>query len=80
MLLDLGFDPDERRRLDEGDESVVSWGMALQHCVSTGKSEMGEMLLQHGADPNALIYASGDPVFSAYAQKDWTMLALLTRS
>jgi hypothetical protein len=66
-------------RFGEGDEPEVSWGMALQHCVSTGKYEMAEMLLQHGADPNAAIYASGDPVFSAYAQKDWKMLALLER-
>lgn len=79
LLLDLGFDPDERMRFGEGDEPAVSWGMALQHCVSSGKYEMAEMLLQHGADPNASIYASGDPVFSAYAQKDWKMLALLTR-
>ena len=79
LLLDLGFDPDERVRLGEGDDSAVSWGMPLQHCVSTGKYELAEMLLQHGADPNALISASGDPVFSAYAHKDWTMLALLER-
>jgi ankyrin repeat protein len=79
LLLDLGFDPDERVRSGEGDDSSVSWGMALQHCVSTGKYELAEMLLQHGADPNALISASGDPVFSAYAHKDWTMLALLER-
>jgi ankyrin repeat protein len=79
LLLDLGFDPDERMRFGEGDESAVSWGMALQHCVSTGKYDMAEMLLRHGADPNALIYASGDPVFSAYAHKDWKMLALLER-
>jgi ankyrin repeat protein len=79
MLLDLGFDPDERIRFGEGDEPAVSWGMALQHCVETGKHEMAEMLLQHGADPNARIYASGDPVFSAYAQKDWKMLALVQR-
>jgi ankyrin repeat protein len=79
LLLDLGFDPDERMRFGEGDEHAVSWGMTLQHCVSTGKYEMAETLLQHGADPNAAIYASGDPVFSAYAHKDWKMLALLTR-
>ena len=40
---------------------------------------MAEMLLERGADPNAAIYASGDPVFSAYAHKDWKMLALLAR-
>jgi len=79
LLLDFGFDPDERIRFGEGDDPAVSWGMPLQHCVETGKYEMAEMLLQHGADPNARIYASGDPVFSAYAQKDWKMLALLER-
>ena len=79
LLLDFGFDPDERTRFGEGDESAVTWGMALQHCASTGKYEMAEMLLQRGADPNAAIYASGDPVFSAYAHKDWKMLALLSR-
>src|SRR3954469_9864135 len=79
MLLDLGFDPDERIRFGEGDEAAVSWGMPLQHCVESGKYEMAELLLEHGADPNARIYASGDPVFSAYAQKDWKMLALLER-
>ena len=79
LLLGLGFDPDERTRPTEGEESSVSWGMALQHCVSTEKYGLAEMLLQHGADPNALISASGDPVFSAYAHKDWKMLALLER-
>jgi ankyrin repeat protein len=79
LLLNLGFDPDERTRIGEDDEATVSWGMALQHCASAGKYEMAEMLLRHGADPNALICASGDPVFSAYAQKDWKMLALLER-
>ncbi len=79
LLLEFGFDPDERIRFGEGDDPAVSWGMPLQHCVETGKYEMAEMLLQHGADPNARIHASGDPVFSAYAQKDWKMLALLER-
>ena len=37
------------------------------------------MLLERGADPNARIYASGDPVFSAYSEKDWKMVALLER-
>jgi ankyrin repeat protein len=79
LLLDFGFDPDERTRVGDGDEPAISWGMALQHCVSTRKYEMAELLLQRGADPNAAIYASGDPVFSAYAHKDRKMLALLTR-
>jgi hypothetical protein len=53
--------------------------MTLQHCASTAKYEMAEMLLERGADPNARIYASGDPMFSAYSEKDWKMVALLER-
>lgn len=77
LLLGFGFDPDERTRVGGEDEAALSWGMALQHCVSSGKFELAELLLRHGADPNARIYASGDPVFSAYANRDWKMLALL---
>ena len=79
LLLGFGFDPDERMRFTEGDDPEFSWGMALQHCASTGKYEMAELLLERGADPNARIYASGDPMFSAYSEKDWKMLALLER-
>ena len=79
LLLSFGFDPDERTRLGDGDDAPMSWGMALQHCASNGKYDIAEVLLHRGADPNARIYASGDPVFSAYAVKDWKMLALLER-
>ena len=41
LLLDFGFDPDERTRFGEGDESAVTWGMALQHCASTGQIRDG---------------------------------------
>jgi ankyrin repeat protein len=79
-LLDWGFDPDERIRFTEGDEDVAfSWGMALQAAVTLGRYDMAEMLLQRGADPNASIYASGDPVMSAYERGDAKMIALLER-
>ncbi len=79
LLLDWGFDPDERVRCDDGDEPVFSGGMPLQHAVQTGKYGMAELLLQRGADPNAAICASGDPVFSAYSESDGNMVALLER-
>jgi ankyrin repeat protein len=79
LLLDFGFDPDERMRFAEGDDPAYSWGMALQHCASTRKYEMAELLLARGADPNASIYASGDPMFAAYSENDWRMLELLER-
>ena len=79
LLLDFGFDPDERTRIGDEDEIVFTWGMPLYHCAGTGKYEMAEMLLQRGADANASVYASGDPVFQAYSQCDWKMVRLLER-
>jgi ankyrin repeat protein len=80
MLLDWGFDPDERIRFTQGDENVaLSWGMPLQAAVILGRYEMAEMLLQRGADPNASIYASGDPVSAAYEGGDKRMIAMLER-
>lgn len=76
LLLDLGFDPDERMRFDD-DEGAFTWGMPLHHCAGSAKYEMAEMLLKRGADPNAAVSASGDPMFQAYSQQDWKMIALL---
>jgi ankyrin repeat protein len=80
LLLDWGFDPDERIRFTQGDEDVAfSWGMPLQAAVILGRQGMAEVLLQHGSDPNASIYASGDPVMAAYERGDRQMIALLER-
>src|SRR5262249_19241823 len=79
MLLDFGFDPDERTRFGGGDEDnvVFTWGMPLWHCTATGKYQMAEMLLERGADPNADVYASGTPLYQAYGRRDWKMVELL---
>jgi ankyrin repeat protein len=77
LLLDLGFDPDERIRCGDADDVEFSWGMPLWHCAGAAKYAMAEMLLRRGADPNARVSASGDPVFQAYSQRDWKMVALL---
>jgi ankyrin repeat protein len=79
LLLDFGFDPDERTRLHDDDGAPFTWGMALQQAVQLHRYEMAELLLERGADPNASIYASGDPVFSAYSEGDHRMIALLER-
>jgi ankyrin repeat protein len=79
LLLDLGFDPDERTRVDGLEEAVFSWGMPLQRCADDGKYAMAEMLLRHGADPNGLVYASGSPMSNAYGRRDRTMIELLER-
>jgi ankyrin repeat protein len=79
LLLDFGFDPNERIRLDGVEEIVYSQGMPLWNCAATGKLAMAEMLLERGADPNKHVYAAGPPVDSAYHHRDWTMLDLLKR-
>jgi ankyrin repeat protein len=81
LLLDFGFDPNERKRFGEdcGDEVVFTWGMPLWHCASSGKYEIAELLLSRGADPNAAVYASGTPLYQAYGRRDWKMVELLQR-
>jgi ankyrin repeat protein len=76
LLLDLGFDPDERRRVDL-EPPEYTWGQPLRHCAEFGKPEMAKLLLARGADPNAHIWASGTPVYAAYGQKDQAMIDLL---
>jgi ankyrin repeat protein len=77
LLLAAGFDPDERIRVGSGDDHTLSWGMALCECARAGKYELARMLLTRGADPNASVYASGDPTFWAIGEGDWKMVALL---
>jgi len=79
LLLDLGFDPEERARIVEpgGSDTVLTRGMPLWHCAATGQYEMAELLLSRGADANAPVYASGTPLYQAYGQRDWKMVRLL---
>ena len=79
LLLDFGFDPDERMRVEDLEEVVQSWCMPLWHCAVSGQHAMAEMLLSRGADPNGQVYASGSPVFQAYGRRDWEMVKLLER-
>jgi ankyrin repeat protein len=79
MLLDFGFDPNERTRTGDSDEPVVSWGLPLHHCAGLGKYDMAEMLLERGADPNGQVYCSGSVMYSALHAKDERMAALLER-
>lgn len=79
LLLDLGFDPDERVRVPGVEAVEYTWGFPLWECAATGKHAMAEMLLERGADPNAQVYASGSPVSQAYGQRDPQMIALLER-
>jgi hypothetical protein len=79
LLLDLGFDPDERRRSDALDDIVYSWGEPLRTCAIAGRPELAEILLQRGADPNPSIYAATTPMFEAYQRGHRDVVAVLER-
>jgi len=79
LLLNFGFDPDERVSSGEGDWIAYSQGYPLWHCAALGRREMAELLLQHGADPNVHVDSSGSSVYSAYSHKQWDMVDLLRR-
>ena len=79
LLLDFGFDPDERVSSGEGDWVAYSQGYPLWYCAALGKREMAEMLLKRGANPNVHVDSSGSAVYSAYSHKQWDMVELLRR-
>ncbi len=79
LLLDFGFDPDERVRWSEGPDAAYSQGYPLWHCAATGKQAMAELLLQRGASPNVHVDSSGSPVYAAYSHRQWAMVDLLKR-
>ena len=79
LLLDFGFDPDERVRWSEGPDAAYSQGYPLWHCAATGKHAMAELLLQRGASPNVHVDSSGSPVYAAYGHRQWAMVDLLKR-
>ena len=79
LLLDYGFDPDERVSTGEGDWVAYSQGYPLWYSAALGRVEMAEMLLRHGADPNVHVDSSGSSVYSAYSHKQWEMVELLRR-
>ncbi|HUE23585.1 MAG TPA: ankyrin repeat domain-containing protein [Bryobacteraceae bacterium] len=77
LLLDLGADVDERTILDELEEPTPSWGSPLWVAALAGRSDIAELLLDRGADPNANVYASGWPIDHAYRQRNEPMKQLL---
>lgn len=77
LLLDFGFDPNERVSEGEGDWIAYSQGYPLWTCAALGRREMAEILLARGADPNVHVDSSGSTVYSAYSHKQWEMVDLL---
>jgi hypothetical protein len=79
LLLDLGFDPDERGRSEVLDDVVYSWGEPLRTAVRSGNQALADILLTRGADPNPSIYAASTPMLEAYERGNRDMIALLER-
>jgi ankyrin repeat protein len=77
LLLDFGFDANERVSGGEGDWIAYSQGYPLWTCAALGRRELAEILLAHGADPNVHVDSSGSAVYSAYSHKQWEMVDLL---
>jgi ankyrin repeat protein len=72
LLLELGFDVEERRRVVGRDEVSESRGNPLDRAASKGDLAMAQLLLAHGADANSAIPGP-------YRRRDTAMLDLLTR-
>ncbi len=81
LLLDLGLDPDERVRVAEqdGDRIELSAGMPLVQCAFLHRPALAELLLDGGADPNAMVAATGSAVYIAWMGHDEPLIALLER-
>ncbi len=79
LLLACGFDPNERVSEGEGDWVAYSQGYPLWSCAALGRSEMAELLLRRGADPNVHVDSSGSSVHSAFSHRQWEMVELLRR-
>lgn len=79
LLLDLGVDPDQRYRIQSLEEETFNWGEPLWIAAGDGMIEIAELLLERGADPNASVYASGNPMSRAYNNRDERMKRLLYR-
>ena len=79
LLLDIGLDPDDRHQLLQYESRPYSWGEPLAWAAGNGQYACAELLLERGADPNASIYASGNPVSAAYNNADERMKGLLFR-
>ena len=79
LLISLGLDPDDRHQLLEYESKPFSWGQPLWIAAGESCYQIAEFLLEHNADPNASLYASGNPLSRAYNNRDEEMKGLLFR-
>ncbi|MEE2707972.1 MAG: ankyrin repeat domain-containing protein [Gemmatimonadota bacterium] len=78
-LLDLGVDPDQRYRIKSLEKETYNQGEPLWIAAGAGMYDIAELLLERGADANAMVYASGDPMSRAFNNRDEPMKRLLYR-
>jgi len=79
LLLDFGFDPNERISAGEGDWIAYSQGFPLYDCAAHDRRELAEILLKRGADPNVHVDSGGSSVHSAFSHRNWEMVEILRR-
>jgi ankyrin repeat protein len=77
LLLDLGLDVNETRRIDGLEVEQFSSGDPLWHAAQGGDYDAAVLLLDRGADPNAGVYASGSPTGTAFSLSDKRMQQLM---
>ncbi|HEY6345976.1 MAG TPA: hypothetical protein VIY49_31195 [Bryobacteraceae bacterium] len=77
LLLELGFDPDERAPIEGAD--CDGWGGPLDECAQWGRLAIAETLLKRGADPNPKPHLSKTPIAWAYEKRNFAMIELLER-
>ncbi len=75
LLLDWGFDPDEPASPTENGEE--SWGMPLWFAALCGRHDLANLLLDRGADVNAVVHACGDALSITDLTNDERMRQLL---
>ena len=77
LLLDLGLDPTEPTVPTE--DGQVSYGQPLWFAALCGRHRIAELLLEHGADVNAIKIGCGDAIGNAYTTGDEQMKGLLRK-
>ena len=65
-LLATGLDPDERTQIGQLEDQTFSAGGPLLEAVNTNRLDLAQILLERGADPNAVVFTSGSPTYAAY--------------
>ena len=66
---------DARCRPESAGGGRTAWSRAVERRVSDGSARWRALLVEHGADPNAMVESSGTPMM--HARKDPELFQLL---